>query len=361
MKKNKKLLKGAFFTDIHFGKKSNSETHNQDCLNFIDWFCSKVKSDPTIDYVAFLGDWNENRSSLNISTLNYSYLGAKRLNELGLPVFFVVGNHDLYHRHTREIYSIVPFKEFSNFNIIDEPIIITDIHNNAVFSPYLFHEEYSNLTEYLEIPFWAGHFEFKGFIVTGHNMKMPTGPDPTLFKGPTHIVSGHFHKRQQQDNIIYMGNTFPMDFGDAGDWKRGLMIYDHITQQPTFIDWMDCPKYIQVKLSDLLENTCTLYNNARVQCTVDIPITYEESNTIRSTFMEQFQLREFTLEESYELSKALRETEGLDEEETNNSSSEIVEIDSVNDMVIRMLTNIKTDQIDNNILVEQYQRLNTTC
>ena len=83
------LKKGAFFTDIHFGKKANSRTHNQDCLNFIEWFCQQVREDPDIDYVGFLGDWNENRSSINIDTLGYSYQGARALNQLGLPVFFV--------------------------------------------------------------------------------------------------------------------------------------------------------------------------------------------------------------------------------------------------------------------------------
>ena len=45
----KKQCKGAYFTDIHWGKKANSIQHNEDCMNFIDWFCAQVKSDPSID------------------------------------------------------------------------------------------------------------------------------------------------------------------------------------------------------------------------------------------------------------------------------------------------------------------------
>ena len=33
--------KAAVFTDIHFGLKSNSIQHNQDCSNFVDWFIEK--------------------------------------------------------------------------------------------------------------------------------------------------------------------------------------------------------------------------------------------------------------------------------------------------------------------------------
>ena len=35
--------KAAFFTDIHYGLKSNSLQHNQDCVNFVDWFIAKAK------------------------------------------------------------------------------------------------------------------------------------------------------------------------------------------------------------------------------------------------------------------------------------------------------------------------------
>ena len=261
MANTKTLKKGAFCTDIHFGKKSNSKLHNEDCIRYLEWFCEQVKADPEIDYVGFLGDWNENRSSLNIATLNYSYEGAKLLNNLGMPVYFVIGNHDLYHRHTREVHSIVPFAEFDNFIIIDEPTIVEDIERTALFSPFLFHDEYADMVKYLKIPVWFGHFEFKGFLVTGYSIRMPTGPNPKDFKGPRHIISGHFHKRQEDKNIIYMGNCFPMDFGDAGDNKRGMMTYDNVAQTREFIDWPDCPKYISIALTSLLEGTVKMFPN----------------------------------------------------------------------------------------------------
>ena len=35
--------KAAILTDIHFGLKSNSQLHNEDCLNFVKWFITKAK------------------------------------------------------------------------------------------------------------------------------------------------------------------------------------------------------------------------------------------------------------------------------------------------------------------------------
>jgi hypothetical protein len=59
--------KAAICTDIHFGLKSNSQTHNDDCLNFIRWFTAKAKQEGC-DIAMFLGDWHNNRASINSFT-----------------------------------------------------------------------------------------------------------------------------------------------------------------------------------------------------------------------------------------------------------------------------------------------------
>lgn len=346
--KSKLLSRAAIFTDIHFGKKANQKTHNEDCLAFIQWFCERVKEDGKIDHILFLGDWNENRSALNVETLNYSYRGAKLLNSLNMPVYFVIGNHDLYHKHTREIHSVVPFNEFKNFIVVQEPLVVDEVKNKMLICPYLFHEEYKELKKHLKIPFWAGHFEFKGFEVTGYGMKMPTGPEPDDFKGPRAILSGHFHKRQQSGNIIYIGNAFPMDFGDAGDNDRGMTIYDHEKENIEFINWEDCPKYLKFNLSDLLAKKVKLENGSRVKCIMDVPLDFEEGSFLKEKMSTKYNLKDFVIEESYALHQALTETEV---ELDNNGTM------SIDDLVIHMLHEIDDKTIDNNTLIEIYNKL----
>ena len=347
-------------TDLHFGKKSNSPLHNEDCIRYLEWFCAQVRSDPTIDYIAFLGDWNENRSAINLSTLDFSYRGAKMLNDLGMPVFFVVGNHDLYHKHTREIHSVVPFQEFTNFTVINTPTVVESIHGKALFSPYLFSDEYPTLDKYLDLPFWAGHFEFKGFRITGYNVVMTTGPDPTEFAGPKHIMSGHFHQRQSSGNIHYIGNCFPMDFGDAGDFDRGMMVYDHILGEPTYYNWTDCPKYVKTNLTSLLDGGYELPIGARVKCLIDTPISFEESVAIRENFMNVYKLREFGMEESHVLVDVLQNTDGTVDPIDGAVSTDAAtpdKLDTIDELVLQMITNIKSDHIDTAMLIEQYKRL----
>ena len=289
---------------------------------------------------------------MNISTLTYAYEAARMLNELDMPVYFTIGNHDLYHRHSRDVHSCIHFGEFDNFIMVEEPTVFKHIGNGVMMCPYIFHDEYPMLSKYNDIPFWSGHFEFKGFIVTGQGREMPTGPDHTNFDGPNHIVSGHFHKRQTGDNVIYMGNTFPMDFGDAGDDARGMMTMDFDKDEMLFIDWEECPKYRKCKLSEILDDTVKLSSGMRVKCVADVQVSFEESGAIKETMMEQYDLREFTLEESMELREALAETEsGIDW-----STQQLAGVD---ELVSQMLNGIESEHIDNDMLVEIYSGLKT--
>lgn len=98
------LKRAANFTDIHFGARADSIQHNEDCLKYLDWVCDTVKSDGEIDHINFLGDWFQQRNSININTNWMSYEGARKLNALGLPIFFLIGNHDLLSTQPQRVF-----------------------------------------------------------------------------------------------------------------------------------------------------------------------------------------------------------------------------------------------------------------
>lgn len=340
----KKLHRAATFTDIHFGRKSNSRQHNQDCVNFVRWFCERVKKIDDIDHVIFSGDWYESRSAIDVETLTYSYQAAKLINDLHLPVYFILGNHDLYYKHTREVYSVISFHEFNNFTVIVDPLYDKNVGDGTLFCPYLFHNEYDKITNYLKVPVWWGHFEFKGFTITGYNIKLLSGPDHHRFEGPKHIISGHFHRRQIQDNIVYIGNTFPMDFSDAGDNKRGMLIYDYITNNLKFIDWKDCPMYQKITLSSIMNNSAKIIPYARIKCIVDTTeVSYDDQIELRKALIKDLHLRELTFEE-IDMEDAL----------TNTAIEDQTTVLGTNDQVIEMLKGISVEQIDNQKLTDIY-------
>lgn len=338
------------FTDIHFGKKSNSETHNQDCIDYIDWFCEQVKSDPTIDHIWFLGDWNENRSAINGLTLKYSYLGAKKINDLGLRVFCITGNHDLHHRNTRDIYNTEIFDSLSNYTLINDITLIDDIHGGVVGVPFLMEGEYEEMLKYKKVPVVIGHLELKGFVMTGSSNILEEGPDPErYFKHQKRVFSGHFHKRSQKNNVHYIGNTFPMDYSDTNDNKRGMAVYDFRSDDLKYINWSDCPKYVKTKLSDLMVNPKKILNqNARVKVIVDQDITLSENNELKKIFAEKYGLREIVLEEQIDTSVDLTEIE---------QEVEDLKLEGIDQIIPELLKRVKSDKIDANKLVEIYKKL----
>ena len=348
------LKKGAIFTDIHWGKKNNSEEHNQDCQNFIDWFCEQVKADPEIDHIWFLGDWHEHRAAINAFTLQRSFHGAKTLNSLGLPVFFLIGNHDLAFRNTRTTYTTEIFEPLENFILLSETKVIKEIHGEVLAIPYLREDEYPTLIEHANVPVAMGHLELKGFRVSGSSNIMEHGPEAgTFFKKQKRVFSGHFHQRQTQGNVHFVGNVMPMDFSDANDTKRGMATYDFVSDKLTYIDWKDCPKYLKLSLSDVLEDPKShMVKNARVKVEVDTEITFEESNVIRERLQKRYNLREITLDESYSIDVKLSEDE---------EAIEDLKLETTNEVIEELLRRIKDNSVDTELLLSIYRKLSTSA
>ena len=347
----KKILKkAAMMTDSHWGRKNGAEEHLNDCMNFIDWFCEQVKSDPKIDHIMFLGDWHEHRASIGVNTLMRSYEGAQKLDALGLPVFFASGNHDHFLRHSSDVFSTYHFSALKNFKVMNKITVLDEIYGGVLFVPFIQESEYPLLLDYKDIPVVAGHLELKGFKVTGTGNVMEHGPEAdTFFKTQKRVFSGHFHARQQKGNVTFIGNIFPMDFSDANDPHRGMATYNFEEDDLQFIDWLDAPQYIKTKLSELLDDPKkTLKQNARVKVEVDTDITLEESNLIREKFQKKFNLREITLEETYSLDVQLSEEEEEIEE---------LQLETTGEVIQELIKRIKDDSVDTDLLLKIYNKL----
>jgi DNA repair exonuclease SbcCD nuclease subunit len=343
------LKKGAMFTDLHIGRRGGG-IHNQDCLDYVVWFCERVRADPTIDHILFLGDWHQIRNSILIDSLDVSFRCAKMIDQLGLPVYFVVGNHDLFYRHTRDIYSTRFVSELNNFIVVDQPRVFKELGpKGALVSPFAFHNEYEDLQQYLNVPIWFGHFEFKDFVIAGQTTKMQTGPDPTQYAGPKYIFSGHYHKRQATRNIVYIGSCFPYDFSDANDSERGMATYDYISEEVDFIDWDQCPTFHRLTLSELLDITDDgkFNSKSRIQCIVDIPVSYEEINVIRSTFLEQHNIREISFDDTSLNAKSI----------TEDNTEDSVSLKTTEEYISDALDSIESNLIDNQLLKQIYSTL----
>lgn len=348
---------GLIFSDIHFGKKSNSSHHLTDCLNYIDWICDYVRTSNSVDYIAFLGDWFENRININIFTLDVSYIAAQRLNDLGIPVFFCVGNHDLAERNSREVYSTNSMNALNNFIVVNQPMIRTDIADGVLFCPFLMKDEYDDLKDVpSSVKVWMGHFEFKGFILTGGSVKLEHGPDASQFTKPVAILSGHFHKRQSQRNVHYIGNTFPMDFGDSGDYKRGFALYRHDTHAIEYVDWNQGPRYLSTVTSKVTTDPSIIPPNCHLYVDVDTSMKYDELRALKDLLIQNHPtLRSIEFNENSARIKEIQKLNAAGEVEL--AGDDTVVNSSLNDLVIKLLETTTIPSFDNATLAQIYREL----
>ncbi len=328
----------ACFTDIHYGLKSNSHTHLADCHRYTDWFITEAKARGA-ETCIFLGDWSHQRASVNIATMNASIKDLKKLNDNFDKVYFITGNHDLYYRDKRELNSVEYARDLPNFVMVDEWFIEGDV----AIIPWLVQDEWRKIKN-IKAKYMFGHLELPYFKMNAM-VSMPDhgGLQSEHLTGPEYVFSGHFHKRQYKNNIHYIGNAFPHNYADAGDWERGAMFLEW-GKEPEYVNWEDCPKYKTLTLSELLADHANLldeYTYARVK--LDIDISYEEANFIREQFGEQYNVREIAL---LPIKDNQEEFEGGD-----------IQFESVNQIVLSQLDTIESTSIKKDKLIDIYNGL----
>ena len=149
----------------------------------------------------------------------------RSLEKLGaaFDTFYIfTGNHDLYYKDKRDVSSTDFARHIEGIEFVNS---FTEIDDVALV-PWLVGDEWK-LIEQCKAKYMFGHFELPHFYMNAM-VKMPEHGDlrPEHFKNQDLVFSGHFHKRQKQGKIQYIGNAFPHNYADAGDDERGMMIFD---------------------------------------------------------------------------------------------------------------------------------------
>ncbi len=331
--------KAACFTDIHFGLKSNSATHNQDCEDFVDWYIAKAKEEGC-DIGIFMGDWHHNRNSLNITTMDYSLRALEKLGQAFSQFYFFPGNHDLYYKDKRDIHSVEFGKYIPGITVVHHPISEGDV----TLCPWLVNEEWKSIAK-RKGKYIFGHFELPLFYMNAM-VQMPDHGEIQLdhFQHFELGFSGHFHKRQRRGNMIYIGNAFPHNYADAWDDDRGMMILEW-GKDPVYHSWPNQPTFRTVKLSQLIDEASSIIKpKMHLRVNLDIDISYEEASFIKEKFLGDYDIRELTL---------IPEKKEVE----INTEIDIQAFESVDQIVSNQLVSIESDTYEAKTLLAIYNSL----
>lgn len=333
--------KAAVFTDIHFGLKGNSKVHNEDCERFINWYIDQAKQNGCETGI-FCGDWHHNRNSLNLTTMDVTIRCMEKLGEAFDNFYFFDGNHDLYYKDRRDVNSTAFSKYIPGITFIDKITTIEDV----TLVPWLVGDEWKKIPK-IKSKYMFGHFELPSFYMNAM-VQMPDTGELTAkhFEHQEYVFSGHFHKRQQQGKVHYIGNALPHNYADAWDDDRGMMILDRENNaEPFYLNWPDCPKYRTTTLSKLLDPDADIIKpNMYLRVTLDLPISYEEAQFIKETYINNHQCREITLIPQKQI-------------EEISTELDISKFESVDEIVSKEISAIDSDNFNKKMLLDIYNEL----
>jgi DNA repair exonuclease SbcCD nuclease subunit len=231
-------MKIAIVTDTHFGFKNDSPIFLEAYLSFFEqqFFPYLLKNN--IRHVIHMGDVLDRRKFVNFNTLRAV---RKRFSEWftkhGVSVHCVIGNHDCYWKNTNEVNSTVEIFGNHFHKIYENP---EDVYLDGLvcgFVPWISKENSEQVKKYLEnsnADVLFGHFEITGYEVV-RGVRHEGGLDPSVLSRFNQIYSGHFHCKQENGNIHYLGTPYEMFYSEANETK-GFHVLDTKTRELEFVE-----------------------------------------------------------------------------------------------------------------------------
>lgn len=233
------MTKVAIITDQHFGLRKGSQIFHDFIGKFYNEVFFPTIKELKIDTVIDLGDTFDNRRSIDFWSLDW----AKKnyydvLQDNGISVYTIVGNHTAYYKNTNDINTVdLLLNEYGN--VI--PVSKCSVHKikglDILFLPWINSEneqETFELIQSTDAEVAMGHLELSGFEAHPGYVAQ-RGLDISFFKKFRKVFSGHYHTKSTRSNIYYLGNPYQIYWNDCDD-KRGFHIFDTETLKLQYIE-----------------------------------------------------------------------------------------------------------------------------
>ena len=253
-------MKIAILSDTHWGARGDSQL-------FLDYFTEFFQDtffpyleENKIKTVLHAGDLMDRRKFVNFNVLNHvrEYF-IQPLKDRGIELHCILGNHDVYYRNTNKINSMRELF-YNDFHIYEKPTTLEFDGLRIAMLPWVNKENTEEFMKYIQnvnAPILVGHLELDGYEVL-RGVKHRGGMSPDIFKRFEKVLSGHFHCKQSQGNIHYLGTQYEITFSDHGE-PKGFHVLDTETRE---IEYIENPNrmFHKLKYSDDDTYTGAFYN-----------------------------------------------------------------------------------------------------
>ena len=342
---NKIILLG----DVHYDVNGGNQGVLENQLSFFNNQLFPYMKENNIKTIIQLGDLMDNRNKVSVNVMHYlkkDFFDVMKRD--GIEMYTLIGNHDIYHKDTREIHSLELFDIiYDNFHVVNDIRILQIQNKKLLIVPWVLPSEEHNFENYLNTDYIFGHFETNGVeMVKGINCNSSHAFNMDSFKG-IKTFSGHFHLRRYYDNsdIYYIGTPNQINWSDYGE-QKGFHVLDISNGNLEFIENTVSTKHIKIILNSEDKNIEVLGFKDILKFKIDSKLDYsifkkhkakiyiDKDNVFNKSVIEKLD----SVLQSYRVELLEKETEEI-LDENSNSNSNYVDFDIVN----AIKENIKTD------------------
>ena len=229
-------MKVAIITDQHFGARKNSKLFHDYFLKFYNDVFFPTLEQHGITTIIDMGDTFDSRKGIDFSALSWAKNNYyDRLQQMGVTVHTIVGNHTAYYKNTNEVNAVdLLLREYGNVIVYSQPTEVKLDKLKALFIPWINNENQEKTLKLIRnttCKCAIGHLELQGFRVN-RQIVMEHGLESKLFEKFERVFSGHYHTRSTNGTVFYLGNPYEIYWTDVGD-SRGFTIFDTETLEHT--------------------------------------------------------------------------------------------------------------------------------
>jgi hypothetical protein len=287
MIKNIKPLKEIINVgDIHFGIHSNS----YEWLNIAKDFFYKLlipfvkylkeKKGYTDIQIIFDGDINDNKQLINNLIQNEQIRIFQILAEI-CDVHIYIGNHDTPFKDKIDVGEEGSDKQYVNscrsiglidgVQVYEDPIEL-DIANGekALLMPYNHNpKDELDIINASNAQYLFAHTEIAGFHYDGAPVNESKHNKISDFSKFKKVYSGHIHKNQEKENILFVGTPYQTKRSESGN-ACGFYFIDFMNGKESFIENKISPRYLKIPLFNLMDMKLSEVNKMVENNFVDI-------------------------------------------------------------------------------------------
>jgi predicted phosphodiesterase len=258
-------MKRAQYGDIHIYKHLSKSIFEDIALKFLYDFTDEMVAQG-ISVVDFLGDFFHIKSKLYVPTFIRAQEALDYMKAKGLQQTFLIGNHDMPFLDTTDFSIMHSFKPYGR--------VIPDYEWEDVGDTRIHHLSYTHVLPAFKMGKHKNvlltHLDIKGFSMDGQIAQ--EGFDRKVFHKFDLVISGHFHKHQFMDNILYVGSPYQTRYSERFD-DKGYVIWDTEDLSWEFKTYSKSPVFQEVNLT-ALDDKSVVGNFIRIKTTpnaTDLP------------------------------------------------------------------------------------------